>query len=294
MADAESSVGFLLQQAISELQLAGIEEARTDATQLLCSCLCVSRTTLYLSAAALVPEDRRHRFAELLLRRKQREPLAYILGEREFWSLNFVVTPDVLIPRPETEFLLESVFAKRNRSILNPRVLDMCCGSGVIAVVLARQLNQQVTAVDCSRAALAVARENCLRHAVDSRVSLLHADLFSAFQKSKSFSLIVSNPPYIRYADIVSVLEPEVSRHEPLIALDGGASGLEVIEKIINALGEMLACGGDFFMEIGADQREPVASLFNDHGGDDIYEFVTCYADYSGRDRIIHARRRKH
>ena len=293
MADAESSVGFLLQQATSELQLAGIEEARTDATQLLCACLNISRTTLYLSAGEGVSEDFRNRFAALLTRRKRREPLAYILGEREFWSLNFVVTPDVLIPRPETEFLLESVFARRNRSVRNQRILDMCCGSGVIAVVLARELNQQVIGVDCSAKALAVARENCLRHAVYSRVSLLQSDLFSAFQKAKPFSLIVSNPPYIRYLEIVSELQPEVSQHEPLVALDGGTSGLEVIEKIVGKLVEMLASGGDFFMEIGATQRGAVASLFNDHGGEDIYEFVTCYSDYSGRDRVIHARRKK-
>ena len=293
MVHTEPRVGLLLQQAIAELQHAGIEEAQTDATQLLCSCLSLSRTSLYLAVDEEVSPDCVMEFAALLTRRKKREPLAYILGQREFWSLNFTVTPDVLIPRPETEFLLETVFSKRNCSLPEMMIIDMCCGSGVIAVVLARELNRQVTAVDCSREALAVAWNNAVLHGTDHLVRLIQSDLFGAFKNNRQFSLIVSNPPYVRYAEIISALEPEVSRHEPLIALNGGPSGLEVIERMVDSLPDVLTCGGDFFMEIGDGQGRPVQEIFAAHGGDDWYDFVTCYADYSGRDRVIHVRRKK-
>lgn len=293
MAHTEPTVGDLLQLAVAELQQAGIEEAQTDVALLLCSCLSISRTALYLAVDDEVPADCRQRFSALLARRKQREPLAYILGEREFWSLNFTVTRDVLIPRPETEFLLETVFKKRNTTCSGPGILDMCCGSGVIAVVLARELNRQVTAVDCSRKALAVARKNSIMHGVDHLVSLIEADLFTGFKITKPFSLIVSNPPYVEYAEIISNLEPEVSRYEPLIALNGGTSGLEVIKRMVKGLGDVLAYGGDFFMEIGAGQARSIQSIFTEHDGDDIYDSVTCYYDYSNRERVIHARRKK-
>ena len=293
MVRTESSVGFLLQQAIADLQLAGIDEAQADAALLLCSCLSLSRTALYLAVDDEVTAGCRQRFSALLARRKEREPLAYILGEREFWSLNFTVTRDVLIPRPETEFLLETVLTKRNTGCSAPRILDMCCGSGVIAVVLARELSLQVTAADCSPEALAVARKNSIRHGVDHLVSLLQTDLFHGFRTSRPFFLIVANPPYVKHAEIISNLEPEVSRYEPLLALDGGASGLEVIERMVQRLGDVLAYGGDFFMEIGAGQAHAIQSIFTDHGGDDIYDFVTCYYDYSNRERVIHARRKK-
>ncbi len=293
MAHSRPTVGSLLQQAIAELQHAGVEEAQTDAALLLCSCLSLSRTSLYLAVDDEVTAVCRQRFSDLLARRKQREPLAYILGEREFWSLNFTVTRDVLIPRPETEFLLETVFKKRNTGCSEPKILDMCCGSGVIGVVLARELDRGVIAVDCSQEALAVARNNSIRHGVDHLVSLIQADLFNGFRITRPFSLIVSNPPYVKQAAINADLEPEVSRYEPLIALDGGTSGLEVIERMVPALGDVLAYGGDFFMEIGDGQAHSIQSIFTDHGGDDRYDFVACYHDYSNRERVIHARRKK-
>ena len=293
MVHTEPSVGVLLQQATAELQQAGIEEAQTDAALLLCSCLSLSRTALYLAVDDEVTAGCRQRFSALLARRKQREPLAYILGEREFWSLDFTVTRDVLIPRPETEFLLETVLKKRSTGCPDPGILDMCCGSGVIAVVLARELNRQVIAADCSRKALAVTRANSIRHGIDHLVSLVQTDLFAGFKTTRPFFLIVSNPPYVRRTEIISHLEPEVSRYEPLLALDGGTSGLEVIKRMVKTLGDVLASGGDFFMEIGAGQAHSIQSIFADHGGDDIYDFVTCYHDYSNRERVIHARRKK-
>ena len=293
MAQDTSKVGILLQHGISELRQVGIQEAQTDATQLLCSCLSLTRTALYLAGNDDVPPGYTHHFLALLARRKNREPLAYILGEREFWSLHFKVTPAVLIPRPETEFLLDRVLVKRNQHCSDLKILDMCCGSGVIAVVLAVELEQQVTAADISFEALSVARENSRNHNVDDRISFVQADLFNTFKADRPFSLIVSNPPYVRYSDIISTIEPEVSRYEPLIALNGGETGLELIERMTERLADVLDFGGDFFMEIGEGQGQKIQSMFIDRGGDEVYESVELYSDYSGRDRVIHIRRKE-
>ncbi len=293
MAQSTSTVGFLLEHGISELRQAGIEEAQTDATQLLCSCLSLTRTALYLAGNNEVSPDCRKRFLTLLARRRNREPLAYILGEREFWSLLFKVTPAVLIPRPETEFLLDRVLLKRNQHHADLKILDMCCGSGVIAVVLALELKRQVTAVDLSFDALAVARENSRRHGVDDRISFIQADLFSTFKADRPFSLIVSNPPYVKYSDITSTIQPEVSRYEPLIALNGGATGLDLIDRMTERLADILDYGGDFFMEIGEGQGQEIQAMFIDRGGDKVYDSVELYTDYSGRDRVIHIHRKE-
>ncbi len=287
------TVGFLLQYGISELRSIGIEEAQTDATQLLCSCLGLSRTSLYLAADRDVSIQSYQYYLDLLKRRKKREPLAYILGEREFWSLPFRVTPAVLIPRPETEFLLDTVLTRRNTVNSDLKILDLCCGSGVIAVVLALELRQKVTAVDLSHEAITIARENSQRHQVEGSISFIQADLFTGFVKKKPFSLIVSNPPYVRSDDIISNLEPEVACYEPEIALNGGMTGLDLITRINEDLADMLDYGGDFFMEIGAAQGQTIQSMFVEQDSRQVYESIELYTDYSGRDRVIHVRRKE-
>jgi len=291
MVQQESNVGRLLQHGIAELSRAGIENPHSDATLLLGNCLSLSRTSLYLAANDAVRPESVNKYYSFLERRLEREPVAYIIGEREFWSLNFLVSPDVLIPRPETEFLLEMVFSKRREQDTDSKCLDLCCGSGVIAVVLAIELGGHVLAVDISFKALTIARENCRRHGVSKRVTLLQGDLFQPVRDREPFSLIVSNPPYVKHSDIMTTLEPDVVDHEPIIALDGGRTGLECIERIVESLPYVLALGGDFFMEIGDGQGELVQSMFLENGGDNRYEFVHVYTDYSGRDRVIHLRR---
>lgn len=285
------TAGTLLQYGIKELEQVGIVEARTDTTQLLCFCLSLSRTELYLAADHHVAPELERLFMDLLARRKEREPLAYITGEREFWSLPFLVSPDVLIPRPETEFMLETVLAQRNRRHA-PSCLDMCCGSGVIGIVLARELQLSVAAVDISFPAIAVARQNSKRHGVSDRLSFVQADMFGAFKKNHPFSLIVSNPPYVKKSDIQSSLEPEVSRHEPFMALNGGDDGLNMVRKIIKNLPDSLSAGGDCFIEIGDGQGQVVRSMALDSSDAHWYEYVNLYEDYSGRDRVIHVRRK--
>ncbi len=281
----------LIGLASSELEKVGIKESSTDARLLLGHCLGKSRTELFLAATHDVPEKLRQTFMGLVARRMRREPLAYILGEREFWSLPFTVNSAVLIPRPETEFLLEQALATAGKARRpEGKILDLCCGSGVIAVVLALELDQAVTAVDISLSALAVARANCLRHRVEGQVSLLRADLLSAFGPRRMFSLVVSNPPYVSRPEMQNELEPEVARFEPHLALDGGERGMEVIQRIREGIWPLMLPGGELFMEIGAGQGAEVHRLFVASAKNDAcFKNIEIRKDFSGRDRVLHA-----
>ncbi|MBE0585423.1 MAG: peptide chain release factor N(5)-glutamine methyltransferase [Desulfofustis sp.] len=286
----QHSVAGILQRACEDLHAAGIAEAQLEAELLLGFCLGKSRTQVFLAAREIVAEQLQHTFFSLLRRRLDREPLAYIVGEKEFWSLPFLVTPAVLIPRPETEFLLETALARRNSEAEPGQWLDLCCGSGVIAVVLAREALRAVTAVDISAAALAVARFNCRRHGVLNQVTLVQADLLSCFRAVRPFSLIVANPPYVSRDDVDHRLEPEVARFEPRLALDGGRSGLDIIGEIAAGLPFLLGRGGDCFLEIGEGHGPAVTALFSGSTTYPSCQFVEIIKDYTGRDRVAHIR----
>ena len=283
----------LVHYGITELKAAGIPECTSDVHLLLGFCLGKSRTQLLLAAKEEVSTRAEQLFVGLLQRRKQREPLAYILGEQEFWSQSFFVNPSVLIPRPETEFLLETVFeeSKSGQGFGQGAVLDLCCGSGVIAIILALEFKRQVVAIDLSAAALAVTGQNCLRHGVNQLVMPVRSDLLSALRNDRRFSLVVSNPPYIATAVVENELEPEVREHEPWLALDGGERGLDLIQRIRDDLPRILSPNGQLFMEIGYDQGEAVAEMFAAHqvGLSDFYD-IRILKDYAGRDRVLHAR----
>lgn len=280
----------LLHLACSRLESAGVEDAATDARLLLGHCLGKSRTALYLMADEEVEMESEKYFFTLLARRELREPLAYIVGEQEFWSLDFIVSPEVLIPRPETELLLEKglAFFKKKKD-KHGVILDLCCGSGVIAVVLARELGRPVVAVDLSFAAIQIARENALRHGVDHLISFVRADLFAAIAPRPIFSLVLSNPPYISEEALKLGLQPEVDLYEPRLALDGGKRGLEIIRIMRRELPSRLLPGAEFFMEIGADQGEEVLSLFSAENEKKCpFSFQEITKDYAGHDRILH------
>lgn len=283
-------VAQLLQQGVDELKSIGIAEPETDVYLLLGASLNKTRTELWLAADEQVPEDRRKAFLHSLLRRKKREPVAYILGEREFWSRMFHVSKDVLIPRPETEFLLETVLnkVKNNKKLTGP-VIDVCCGSGVIAVILALELKKRVVAVDISRKAINIAWKNARRHRVDDRICFVQSDLLSGLQSHLHFSLIVSNPPYVADHEIINSLEPEVAEYEPHLALNGGKRGLDIIKRLRMQFIERLAPGGCFFMEIGADQGQEVRELFSaQYRGSRPFDFIKVLRDYAGRDRVVY------
>ncbi len=281
-------VAELVKASVIRLRAAGIESPEVEVSLLLGFCLGKSRTELFLAGGAEVEPESEQRFLSLLARRLRREPSAYLLGEREFWSLSFRVTPDVLIPRPETEYLIEQVLARWPRQE-GGALLDLCCGSGVIAVVLARELGAQVVAVDISAAALAVARENARRHGVADQIQFVQADLLSCFALHRQFALVVSNPPYVSRLSLEQELEPEVADHEPHLALDGGADGLDLIRAIARDLPSILAPRGHLFMEFGADQGAAVRALFIlEHEWERRGGQVEILQDYSGHDRVLH------
>ena len=280
----------LIQFGITTLKEAGVGDSTSDVYLLLGHCLNRSRTQLLLAAAETVPPEAEREFRRLLARRRSREPLAYILGEQEFWSLPFVVDPAVLIPRPETELLIEhGLAAARATEPDQGMMLDLCCGSGVIAIILALELKRPVVAVDYSWPALEVAARNCERHGVSRLVRLVQADLLTSLLPNRRFSLVLSNPPYVASAAIRNEVEPEVRDHEPWLALDGGERGLDLIYRIHQLLPAILAPGGRVLMEIGYDQGEAVRQLFQGDGSS-VFDNVQIIRDYAGHDRILAAR----
>lgn len=276
----------LLADASRRLQQAGVENSQLDARLLFQHLSAMSRSELVLHGDRPVDQSMRRQYDRLVEQRGQRIPLQHLIGSQEFWSLDFIVSDAVLIPRPETEFLLERVLATC-RGIAVGRALDMCAGSGVIAVVLARELACPVTAVDLSPASLAIAAANIARHGVADRVDLVCSDLFAGLIPGQQYDLIVSNPPYIVDADIDG-LEPEVARFEPRLALSGGATGLDCIARIVATAESFLRPGGWLFLEIGADQHDSVHALLT--APERRYSDVAVLNDWAGRARVARAR----
>ncbi|MGD8242881.1 MAG: peptide chain release factor N(5)-glutamine methyltransferase [Desulfobacterales bacterium] len=266
-----------------------IETPRLDAEILLAHSLGLKRIDLYLRYDQPLGTDERAAYKRLVQRRAAREPVALIVGQREFWSLDLVVAPHVLTPRPETEHVVEAAlaFLQSNAVVPDPLVLDLGTGSGCIAVALAHCFPAaRVVASDISRPALATARGNIVRHHLTDRVALVAGSAMDMFASTRScFDLIVSNPPYIPSADIAT-LAPEVRDYEPRGALDGGVDGLDAYRRIIPAAATCLRPGGALILEIGWDQRQAINLLLEQSGG---YRTWACTADYAGHDRVINA-----
>lgn len=289
----------LYNSAVQRLVTAEISDPQLEVAVLLGHVLGMNRSQLFLAAEQVVSQPHIDSFEKKLQRRLQREPTAYILGECEFWSLPFRVTQDVLIPRPETEFLIEMTLRiiRQEVDTMPGPVLDLCTGSGVIAVILAREMEQcsKIYGADYSLHALRVAQANAALHRVAERVRFINSDLFSAFSPRAQFGLIVSNPPYVEKELLetvnhaaCAVMQPEVVGHEPHLALDGGKQGREVIERIAVGLPEVLKPGGWFFMEIGAGQAGFVMELFHSLS---CFDTMHIYKDYGGLPRVFQARR---
>lgn len=277
----------LLSVAAGQLARAGVAEADLDARLLFQHLTGMNRSQLVLHGRQAVAADLAAQYRQLIDRRSQRVPLHYLTGSREFWSLDFTVSPAVLIPRPETEFLLTRALALVPAKSGCLRVLDLCTGSGVIAVVLAKELGCPVVAVDISPPALAVAAENLRRHQLTDQVTLVGSDLFAGLDPGRRFDLIVSNPPYVADGELEG-LEPEVTEAEPRLALSGGASGLEVIARIAVEAEGFLQPGGWILLEIGAGQKASVTALFS--AAERHYQGVRVIDDWSGRPRVLQAR----
>jgi release factor glutamine methyltransferase len=283
-------VAAVLRQGARRLVSAGIENGRLDAEVLLGHVLHKSREQLVVAANAPISRAHWRAYQQLLARRLEREPVAYITGTREFWSLDFHVTPDVLIPRPETERLVEIVLSL-TVSLGGgeaARIADLGTGSGAIAIALAKELPAaKVLAVDLSAAALDLARRNAARHGVADKIAFVRGDFFEAIGARSALQLIVANPPYIPRAEIAG-LEPQVSRWEPRAALDGGPDGLDCYRCIADRAFECMAADGTVALEIGADMAGKVVALFESVAG---WNDITVYQDYAGKDRVMVARR---
>jgi release factor glutamine methyltransferase len=276
-----------LQRGAARLAEAEIDSAALDAEVLLRHALQLEQGRLYLRLQERLSPLDQEKFEKLLERRAAREPLAYITENKEFWSLDFIVTPAVLIPRPETELLVELALQWAGGLMGGQQVniLDIGTGTGAIAVSLAKHLRKsEVWAVDISSVALGVARANAKRHRVEQRVRFLRADLLEALDAAGvMFDLILSNPPYIRTAELAG-LEPEIRNWEPLAALDGGADGLDYYRRIIGAAPGYLNESGRMILEIGADLGEAVVDLFACAG---CFAPASIHRDYAGRDRAV-------
>src|SRR5580698_6432418 len=254
-----------LHQALAQgaSKLSGITaQPRRDAELLLLHLIGRDRAFLLTHPDTPLTAEQAARYESWLVRRAAHEPIQYILGEQEFFGLAFTVTRDVLIPRPETEHLVEALLARVPHDHQPLRIADIGTGSGAIAVALAHALPQaRVTALDISAAALAVAKGNAETHHVADRMRFLQSDLLSAVAGER-FDAIVSNPPYVADSDRAS-LEPQVRDYEPASALFAGPSGLDVYERLIPEAYEALKPGGWLLMEIGQGQRDALAQLLS-------------------------------
>ena len=281
----------LLAAADASLSARGIESALLDAEVLLAHCLGVSRNELIVEAAAgrdrAVSPDTAARFWALVERRRHREPVAYLTGHREFWSLDFEVTPDVLIPRPETEHVVERALAMLPPPGPRPvRVVDVGTGSGAIAIAIAvERPDVRVVALDRSEKALAVARGNAILHGVADRVRFLVSDLLEAV--GGPVDSVVSNPPYILRAE-ADALMPDVRDWEPALALFDDVPGEGILGRLVDGAAKILAPGGCFVAEI-ADARGAAALALLEASGP--WDDAAVTQDFAGLKRVLLARR---
>lgn len=288
VAAAAATIGGLRRQAQDLLQGAGIVNAVRESDWLLASALDVPSHALILEGGRTVSETRAEQAWSLLRRRATREPIQYILGTQEFRGLDITVTPDVLIPRPETELLVEEAL----RAVLGvnePTVADVGTGSGCIAVALARaRRDATVYALDISAAALGVARSNAVRHGTRDRIRFIRADLLEAFggAAAGAFDVIVSNPPYIPALELDG-LQPEVARYEPRVALAAGPDGLAFYRRLLREAPPLLKPGGCLIMELGCGQADAVKRLARERGA---FDSVECRNDMAGIARVLVAR----
>ena len=275
------NVAEALKSGTEILAASNIPEAAREASSLLQFVVGRDRTFFVAHPEYELSSDVETEFRAAVARRASHEPFQYIVGKQEFFGLDFAVTPDVLIPRPETEMLIERAL-EILAEMPSPTFLDIGTGSGCIAVsILANCSEARAVAVDVSQAALDVARRNASVHDVIERLELLVSDVFDNVRQQQ-FDLIVSNPPYVPAADL-SGLQPEVRDHEPHLALSDGSTGVSIIERIIAGAPRHLTPGGSLLMEIGFSQASAVEAMF-DSG---VWQSVRIEPDLQGIPRMV-------
>jgi release factor glutamine methyltransferase len=279
-------LSVVLRESARRLLESGIDSAALDAAVLLGHTLEFTREQLVLAADRIISPAQLRAYGCLVARRCAHEPTAYITGRREFWSLDIFVTPAVLIPRPETERVVEIVLelTGESRATGPLRILDIGTGSGAIAVALASELPRaKIFATDISGAALAVAAENAARNRVAEKIEFVRSDLFDRIPTDEPIDLIVSNPPYVCRGEIAA-LDPGVSRWEPRTALDGGTDGLDFYRRMAAQVFDRLRSNGAVVVEIGAGMAEAVRAIFKDGAG---CAEVEIHKDYAGKERVV-------
>ncbi len=286
----EWTIRSLLEWTRAYFDSHAIDSPRAAGEILLAHALGLRRIDLYLRYDQPLNPDELQRYKALVIRRVKREPVAYIVGAREFWSMELHVTPDVLIPRPETECLVEAALTRLQAAGETGvrSVLELGTGSGAVVLALASQCpGHRYVASDRSPRAAAVALGNARRHALGDCVAFVCGDWFTPLAPRRAlFDLIVSNPPYVSSADI-GRLQPEIQRYEPVEALDGGPDGLGPIRRLVAEAPEYLKPGGWLLLEIGCDQQAAVVRIAGRCGR---YEAISVGRDYAGRPRVASMR----
>lgn len=289
---------ILIKEGEYRLSKAGCMDARIDAEELYCFLTGMDRVTIFLKADEEVEAETEARYLELIGKRASRIPLQHITGVQEFMGHSFKVSPDVLIPRQDTETLVEEAartIQKTPREKLSLmeklkggkewEILDLCCGSGIVGISLAKICsNIKVTASDISQEALDIAEENA--RALRTKIKFVKGDMFQP-HADKKFDMILTNPPYVK-TRMISILQDEVKDHEPLTALDGGRDGLDFYRIIVEQAADHLKEGGILMMEIGHDQGEDLRKMLKDS---EKYTAAEVIRDLPGRDRVVKCKR---
>ena len=293
----------MLTMGEKQLMDSDIADATRDCKILYCYMMDIPFSKIILEYQKVLQDRLCDKYFELIDRRSKGEPVQYIMGCQEFMGLEFIVNENVLIPRQDTETLVEDALEIINTGTLRGEdmdvkrkewdILDLCTGSGAIGVSLARIANKvNVTCSDISEGAIKVAKENAQKHGLAKSMKFEQGDLFKPFNKhfrKQKFDMIISNPPYIK-SSVIPTLQREVCEHEPLSALDGGESGLDFYDRIVSGVGSHLKKGGVLLMEIGNDQGEAVSGLLSRNGE---FTSIRVLRDLAQRDRIVFAKKSK-
>lgn len=285
------TIGRLLEWTTGYLRDQQSDSPRLDAELLLAQALGCQRIELYTSFERVPDDAQRDKFRDLVRRRAAGSPVAYLLGHREFYSLDFRVTPDVLIPRPETEFLVIATLdlLRQRQASSPPSIVDVGTGSGIVAISLAKNFPEAaITAIDISPQALEVAKSNAETHEVHDQIRFHEGDLLAALEDSVQVDFVVSNPPYVSTSEMAE-LPRDVADFEPHLALEAGPDGTEVIERLIPQAAARLRSGGYLLIEISPMIESKVRALIEQEPA---FEPMPTTKDLAGLARIVGARRR--
>lgn len=281
------TVRRVLEWTIEHLKSHGCETPRLEAEILLAHARGCQRIQLYIDYNSPLSPEHRAVMRELVKRRANREPVAYLVGFREFFSLDFEVDSGVLIPRPDTETLVVQLL-EIAKVLPSPRILELCTGSACIAVATAVNCKQAlIKAIEIDERAVKVAARNIAKHGVEGRVALLQGDLFSPLAADERFEIIAANPPYVTSGEI-PLLDPDVRLHEPHVALDGGTDGLDIARRIIAEASQHLVSGGAIVLEIASEQANVVVDLFAQQGD---FKPAQIVRDLVGLSRVVWTRK---